>query len=570
MKIRGLSEQSEKSIVLTIAVVFFATAFLSFDNLIETQLLSKSYAFIAGVIGCCVAVLMFRKRVEVSFDLLTAIAVLLVGYIILRMGIAGQFNLKFLLAAAFLLTYLFFKTIGHKYDDHIAPVIVLVCVSQAVYGLLQWVGVCYSGGFRMMGSFDNPAGIAALLSAGLPFCFSLTSRTKLWRYAGWISFGIIISAIFLSGSRTGIIAAIVITGLFFVDRYKTFFKRYNVAFISLGVIFCILGGAGLFYLKKDSAMGRLLIWETSAQMIQDKPVFGHGSGGFMADYMTYQADYFENDTDSKYSQLADNVTHPFNEYISLTVEYGLVVLVILLTIAVTILCNIRKITPSILCITSIAIFSCFSYPTRYACVLLLLAYDLANLDLPIVKHIRLNIGGRIVGIAIVALLAFQLVRDIRFEYKWGQLVRLSSLGKTSELLSDYADLHEDWNRNPLFLYNYGAVLNKAKDFSNSNAIMSQCEKYYNDYDVQMLIADNLFNLSDWNKSIEHYELASRMCPGRFMPLYRQFLIYETLGNNEKTHRLAVAIQHKSVKIGSAIIHDIKHETLEYINSCSSE
>jgi hypothetical protein len=38
--------------------------------------------------------------------------------------------------------------------------------------------------------------------------------------------------------------------------------------------------SGLYFLKKDSADGCLLIWCCSLEMIQDKPLSGHGSGGW--------------------------------------------------------------------------------------------------------------------------------------------------------------------------------------------------------------------------------------------------------------------------------------------------
>lgn len=59
-------------------------------------------------------------------------------------------------------------------------------------------------------------------------------------------------------------------------------------------------------------------------MIKDNPVTGYGSGGFLANYMNYQAEYFARDTDSKYAILAGDVKHPFNEYILLVVNYGLI------------------------------------------------------------------------------------------------------------------------------------------------------------------------------------------------------------------------------------------------------
>jgi tetratricopeptide (TPR) repeat protein len=81
----------------------------------------------------------------------------------------------------------------------------------------------------------------------------------------------------------------------------------------------------LYFLKKDSADGRLLIWRCSWEMIKENPVkgLGYGQGGFKAHYMNYQAKYFEAHPDSKQAMLADNVNRPFNEYLLLLVNYGL-------------------------------------------------------------------------------------------------------------------------------------------------------------------------------------------------------------------------------------------------------
>ena len=50
-------------------------------------------------------------------------------------------------------------------------IIVFSCWLQAVCGILQYVGLFSSHvTFRVTGSFDNPAGFAACLCAGLPFC----------------------------------------------------------------------------------------------------------------------------------------------------------------------------------------------------------------------------------------------------------------------------------------------------------------------------------------------------------------------------------------------------------------
>ena len=47
--------------------------------------------------------------------------------------------------------------------------------------------------------------------------------------------------------------------------------------------------------------------------------------------MDYQAAYFEKHPNSRFALLADNVKHPFNEYLSITVQFGLIGLLILLS-----------------------------------------------------------------------------------------------------------------------------------------------------------------------------------------------------------------------------------------------
>ena len=130
-------------------------------------------------------------------------------------------------------------------------------------------------------------------------------------------------AIALSESRAGIVTVTIISGIWGV-------KTLNPEWLkSLGNKTKIVGSAtlvitilvGLYFLKKDSGDGRLLIWQCSGQMIADKPLFGHGTGGFQKEYMLYQASYFRNHPESGYKMRADIVKHPFNEFILLFADH---------------------------------------------------------------------------------------------------------------------------------------------------------------------------------------------------------------------------------------------------------
>ena len=57
-------------------------------------------------------------------------------------------------------------------------------------------------------------------------------------------------------------------------------------------------------------------------MIKGRPLYGYGYGGFQANYMDEQAQFFRTHPNSRYAQLADDVKSPFNEYLGVLTEFG--------------------------------------------------------------------------------------------------------------------------------------------------------------------------------------------------------------------------------------------------------
>ncbi|MDR1504615.1 MAG: hypothetical protein LBT43_19375 [Prevotella sp.] len=149
------------------------------------------------------------------------------------------------------------------------------------------------------------------------------------------------------------------------------------------------------------------------------------------------------------------------------------------------------------------------------------------------------------------------IKDVYFEYKWYRLTEQSFSGRTKEILPEYRYLYNDWNGNPFFLYNYGAELNHIKEYSKSIAVLHKCEKYFNDYDVQMLLADNYDNMDQFNEAERYYLLASDMCPNRFIPLHRIMKIHDKKGCMKEADSIARIIITKKIKIPSSVITRIK-------------
>ncbi|MGV8138575.1 MAG: hypothetical protein AB2L20_25515 [Mangrovibacterium sp.] len=149
---------------------------------------------------------------------------------------------------------------------------------------------------------------------------------------------------------------------------------------------------------------------------------------------------------------------------------------------------------------------------------------------------------------------------------------MSSLrGNTEEMLPEYRKLYlSGLKRNPFFLYNYGAELNVAGKFDESIAILNECKKRFNDYDLQMLMADNYKALGKHGDSERHLKIAATMCPLRFMPLYELAKLYKATGRHEKAIALAKTILNKRVKVPSPTVNAIKNEMRQLIEAEAQE
>lgn len=158
-------------------------------------------------------------------------------------------------------------------------VLYIVCVLQSVFGICRYV---LFKDTEVTGSFDNPAGLAASLCAVTPYAVLMQHNNHRWiRILMWISLSILFSAIALSGSRAGWVASFSWI-LAFLLR-KTPLGTWKKMIMS-GVLVAIMVFS-VYFIKKDSADGRLLIWHCTIDLCVEKPWFGHGNNGFMAHYI---------------------------------------------------------------------------------------------------------------------------------------------------------------------------------------------------------------------------------------------------------------------------------------------
>lgn len=144
--------------------------------------------------------------------------------------------------------------------------LVLLGVIELVIG--QYTGVCpvYRDSFPVTGTFENPAGLAACLAVCFPAALYFSVLRSIgWKVWGGLAVGLIGVAGVISGARTGIVAVGSLTvaavcRFFLHDSRLVAWMKMTLVLVGVLIIF------GLYFWKKNSADGRLLVWNCSLAM----------------------------------------------------------------------------------------------------------------------------------------------------------------------------------------------------------------------------------------------------------------------------------------------------------------
>lgn len=440
---------------------------------------------------------------------------------------------------------------------------------EAAVGLGQFAGWWHSGSsFRVTGTFDNPAGLAAYAAVCFP-CALHFLRSPRWgarAYGGAVAL-LAVAAVVASGSRAGMAALAAAGALWGWQAWGWQARRARWWLAGMAVA-GILAGVWLYHWKKDSADGRLLVWRCTWEMMADAPVAGHAPGSFQAKYMGYQAAFLERHAGGRQGWLADNVKHPFNEYLKVGAECGVAGLAALAVVLWWLWRCWRRSRgerqPLFLGVAGVAVCGLFSYPLNYPGVVAVL-FLLLGLTGRGERGVRLRGWG---WRALFALLSLGLVAFAGYwgkqEARWQQLSRQALRGGFGEAEAGYRELYPFLRENPLFLYNYGAELHHAGKWGEAAAVLEACAEGLDDTDVQMLLGNACEQSGDDAGAEGHFRQAAMMCPVRFMPLYRLVRLYERTGRQEEALRLAGELVEKPVKVPSYAVEKIKRECRELL------
>lgn len=440
-------------------------------------------------------------------------------------------------------------------------IITCICSIEAMFVIFQWL--LYSSlniSTAPSGSFENPAGLIACLCPVLPFSMNLLyTQNKHKRLILFCNI-IILVAIIVSKSRTGIVASILFLLYFLLKTKKIALKkRVIILLVTLGVLIFFS-----YFINTNSADGRLLIWRISGDIISDTPWYGFGIGAFEKYYMDYQANYLMSlSPDNPYIMLADNVLVPFNEYINFYISFGILGSAILLVGIFVLIYIYHKTTKSdesiaLFSLIIIAFISFFSYPFTYPLTFIFCALNVYFIIKDTFKWKHSKILSYIAILAGISCVLFSAQR-IYFEYLWGK----AYIKKDLVL---YSKLNNKLNQSPHFLYSYAFELFDNKDYELAIEKALECKNLISHYDLELLLGDIYLKQNKFTCAEAHYLRASQMCPNRLIPLQALYDTYIAKEDFVKAKQIAYVIIDKPIKIPSRTTKLIKYRMRQAINN----
>ncbi len=553
------------------------------------------------------------KRVQTKFKLSDIILVLFLFCLLIQQCFQTGFELSFyltqwlFLAGCYVIWRCLFEwIIQHKKKSLLLALVFIFmavgCV-ETLFGFGQLYGFFPSNNayFSVTGHFVNPDHFAGFIGSVAPLTFGVyLFRSKMGHKViskvGLATFLLIIALLPATTIRGSWLAVLAGVGFLLYHKYKigpyvstkvnTWPRKALVALIIIGT--CLGWGKALYDLKPDSAFGRLLIWKTTATMIAEKPLLGHGFDQFSVQYNKAQALYFASGSASeKEKMIAGNVEHAHNEFLQIWAELGLVGFLLFMGLLGSIFFSFGRknnrfgepsnkqnalllsVKASLIAIFVLALFAfpLHIFPTLINFFFLLaLGITLQNNQPLTVWHsssLKVKIGG-VVLVLLFALLGWSSFKKFKVYKQWEEVSRLMTYNQYEEAIFGFEKLYPELNRNGAYLFRYGGALTAAEEFKKAIPILERTKTFYSNPNLYMVLAEAYEHIGSNDKALANYEFSWNIMPHKIYPLYRMAKVHQKLGNEDALIVLAKQIIAMEQKVPTTAGRQIKNEMNEII------
>jgi len=439
-------------------------------------------------------------------------------------------------------------------------------VIQSLIALSQKLGITSSNNidFNITGSFGNPGQLGGYIAicCVITICLlnnAIRNKEKLSILLLFIGSVIQCCGLYLADSRAGLVGLMIGIAVAFISYFLPVIKKYKtISVVTLGLV-VVFGSLLIYNYRSASADARLLIWEVSANMIADKPLLGHGTGSFVEKYMLYQADYFEKNPVSDFLLVADNAAYPYNEFINITIQNGIVgLLLVVLLFYLAFASRSRNVWTRMFKagLATLLGFSMFSYPSEVFPLLLFYPLLVGGIGGKVLFSFGMPRWTFFAAFLLIVVVGIQTVKDGLFVESFSEtLPRLYQDSSTDINEQSYSRMKYNNTFNDYYMTWLGqqpvlACSPRIKDTQPSCEGYCTLGKYY-------------LEKKDYKQAEHFFRVASNMIPTRIRPKFYLWELYVEEGDTVSAVYMARKALTAPTKIESIYTLRIKRQMREY-------
>lgn len=529
--------------------------------------------YFALLLGAMVAIVCLVKAPKALYRGDAMVFVLFVYLLIHASLTHAMQSREFYLSISYFALYAVFRVIkGLRLANYMTFAVMLCGIYQSCLVLGQLLGYEASNHLRFVvtGSFFNP-GPCGIFLAGV-FVLAVAMMKKGYRKVGFnlmfvryvtacVTFGVTLVALVPTMSRAGWIGALVGVMLLYrreIVAWGNTRRRWVIGGGIVGMIVVLM----LFYLlKKDSANGRLFIWQNTVSAYWKTPLFGVGIDGFERAFAEAQHDYFEKEKvleqDNRHVEMAGVVESAFNEPLALFLLLGAVGGVLT---AMVLFFKLQRLTAYSCVAVALLVASFFSYTFYIPSIAIVFLFAVAQLP---DRRVR---GGRYVnvlmfGIMGIVVLFFDFREFGRREAyrKWKNNAVYYTWEDYQSVVKEYGKLYPVLKNDFKFLFEYGHSLHKVGRYEESNIMLKRGIRHSADPMFWNIAGNNYLALKQYDQGMTAYLRAYYTCPNRVYPLYLLTKLEAERGDTTMMNYYGRILLGKRPKVPSLAVDEMKFE-----------
>ena len=515
------------------------------------------------------------KAFRVSYvDLLVIILAFILSIFVLLSQPPPDYRPVYLFSLSLTL-YLLFREVptilNLCYEKIMIAVVSCAAIGEATLGILQALSLVppINTLFPITGSFLNPGpfGCFSAATGTVSTVYVLSGKNwsnkelpnKLLLICTCLAALLSICIVCLIKNRTAILGYSICLIVFFLKNTRSF-KRTKKIIVVIVCILILL--PSLYYAKKPSSDGRILIYKVSTNALFSTKFIGAGFGNFKYAFGESQSAYFSN---KHYSQreirVAGSPRYAFNEYIQLGVETGAGPMLLFIVITIlSVFVLIKHNSYMAYGLISIATSSLFSYPLQTIPILILfviyLSYASYLASSIVIKSIHVALVSAVGCIvSVLTILPYSNYINALKKLEFAQTLLADGLVAPAVIIFD--SISNDLSSNEEYLFTYGHLLHRLGHFEKSNTILSKGAALSDDPMFHNIIGKNYAELGLIDNAEKEYTHAINMLPNRQYPYYLLSLLYYNNGMIEEFQRSAIDAIELKPKIPSHITDSLK-------------